>query len=147
STEVYGREFEGVVTTNPGQDPNDPADDLLPGPGLSYGADLMIRREHGTTRGWLSASWLTAPRTPPDLPSDQQPLPGITCPRRCPRRLDVNLVIQRDLAGGIEGGLRWHFGAGTPYTRPVAGHALYTTRLSVGARRRWQGPSNPDDSG
>src|SRR5690606_32819949 len=147
STEVYGREFEGVVTTNPGQDPNDPADDLLPGHGLSYGADLMIRREHGKTRGWLSASWLKATRTFPDFTSDQQPLPEITYPPSFDRRLDVNLVIQRDLPGGIEGGLRWHFGTGTPYTRPVAGHALYTTRLSVGARRRWQGPSNPDDSG
>src|SRR5690606_13924305 len=60
STEVYARRFDGVVTTNPGEDPNDPADDLLPGHGLSRGADLMIRREHGRTRGWLSVSWLKA---------------------------------------------------------------------------------------
>lgn len=147
STEVYGRWFEGVVTTNPGEDPNDPADDLLRGHGLSRGADLMIRREQGRTRGWLSVSWLKATRTFPDFTSNELPLPEITYPPSFDRRLDVNLVIQRDLPAGIESGLRWHFGTGTPYTRPVAGHALYTTRFSVGARRRWQGPSDPDDSG
>jgi len=147
STEVYSRRFEGVVTMNPGEDPNDPADDLLPGHGLSRGADLMIRRERGRTQGWLSVSLLKATRTFPDFTSNQEPLPEITYPPSFDRRLDVNLVIQRDLPGGIEGGLRWHFGTGTPYTRPVAGHALYSTRFSVGARRRWQGPSDPDDSG
>jgi len=147
ATEMYSRRFEGVVTTNPGEDPNDPADDLLSGRGLSRGADLTIRREQGKTRGWLSASWLKATRTFPDFTSSQQPLPEITYPPSFDRRLDVNLVIQRDLPGGIESGLRWHFGTGTPYTRPVAGHALYSTRFSVGARRRWQGPSNPEESG
>ena len=107
----------------------------------------MIRRERGRTQGWLSVSWLKATRTFPDFTSNQEPLPEITYPPSFDRRLDVNLVIQRDLPGGIEGGLRWHFGTGTPYTRPVAGHALYSTRFSVGARRRWQGPSDPDDSG
>lgn len=147
STEVYERRFEGVVTTNPGEDPNDPGDDLLPGNGLSRGADLMIRRAHGRTRGWLSVSWLKATRTFPDFTSSRQPLPEITYPPSFDRRLDVNVVVQRDLPGGIEGGLRWHFGTGTPYTRPVAGHALYATRFSLGARRRWQGPSSPEDSG
>src|SRR5690606_30689760 len=129
STEVYERRFEGVVTTNPGEDPNDPGDDLLPGNGLSRGADLMIRRAHGRTRGWLSVSWLEAPRTFPDFTSSRQPLPEITYPPSFDRRLDVNVVVQRDLPGGIEGGLRWHFGTGTPYTRPVAGHALYANTV------------------
>ena len=118
--EGYYRSYEGLAAQNWAEDPSDPTDDLMSGEGRSYGADVMIRRDLGETTGWLSVSLLKADRTFPDTGTGLDPAPVIKYPPVFDRRLDVDLVARRQLPGDIEGGLRWNFGTGLPYTRPLA---------------------------
>lgn len=141
SLEGYVRDFDGVVTFNPGDDPNDPLDDILSGTGRSRGADLMVRKEGGAVSGWLALSYLQARRTFPDgLAPTGQPAPSVTYAPIFDRRLDVDLVLRYPLPWGWEGGLRWNVGTGTPYTRALGAYAAYTPRfLERGGRLEWDG--------
>jgi hypothetical protein len=145
--EGFVRTFDGVITVNPAEDPNDEFDDILPGEGLSYGADLMIRRENGAVNGWLSLSLLKAERTFPDLLSPAQPRRQITYAPIFDRRLDVDLVLRYPLPMGWEGGLRWNVGTGVPYTRSRGSYAYYSPRfVDGGGRLEWAGADEGDDA-
>ncbi len=130
SAEAYFRTYDGVVAQNWADDPTDPADDLLAGEGRSYGLDIMIRKDAGETRGWVSASLLKATRTFEDTDAGLVPAPVIEYPPIFDRRLEVDLAIQRDLPWGVVGGLRWTLGTGTPYTRQLARFRKYEQRLT-----------------
>ena len=123
--EGYTRTFDGVVAVNGADDPNDELDDILGGEGLSYGADLLIRKEAGTVTGWVTLSFLKADRTFPDTYSPFIPQPDVTYPPIFDRRIDFDLVLRYPLPGGWDGGLRWNFGTGIPYTRPIGAHRYY----------------------
>ena len=138
SVEAYYRDFDGVVTTNFADNPNDDADDYLAGNGESYGVDVYIRRSRGATTGWLTLSWLRASRTFPDYRSGLDPAPRVRYPPTFDRRLDLDLVLRRELGGGLVGGLRWNFGTGLPYTRPVASYTYLSPRLLPGAGLEWE---------
>ncbi len=120
SLEGYYRTFDGVIAINPADDPNIADDDHVVGTGRSYGVDLYVRREIGATTGWLSASWLKTDRTFPDTRSGRAPPPDLTYAPVFDRRLDLDLVLRRDLEWwGVEAGLRFNFGTGLPYTMPL----------------------------
>ncbi len=119
TAEVYYRGFDGVITRNFADDPNDPLDDLLPGRGRAYGLDLFLKRDQGATTGWLSVSFMRTSRTFPDTRSGLDPLPEITFPPPYAQEVDLDLVLQRSLGWEIEAGLRFNFSAGRPYTRPL----------------------------
>ncbi len=138
SLEGYYRSFDGVVTLNFADNPNDDGDDYLPGRGTSYGADLFIRRSQGATTGWLAVSWLRATRTFPDFQSGLDPAPEVTYPPIFDRRLDVDLVLQRDLRRGLELGLRWNFGTGLPFTRPLGSYAYLSPSTIPGVGLEWE---------
>ena len=123
--EGYTRTFNGVVAVNGADDPNDEFDDILGGEGLSYGADLLVRKEAGTLTGWATLSFLKADRTFPDTYSPFIPQPDVTYPPIFDRRIDFDLVLRYPLPGGWDGGLRWNFGTGIPYTRPIGAHRYY----------------------
>jgi hypothetical protein len=146
SLEGYYRLFDGVVTLNRADDPNDYADDYLPGSGTSYGADLFIRRSRGFTTGWLSLSWLEAVRTFPDFQSGLDPAPDITYAPVFDRRLDLDLILQRQLRDGLELGLRWNFGTGLPFTRPLASYAYLSPGVFPGSRLEWE-MADPEKEG
>ena len=129
SLEGYHRDFAGVVIQNWAENPGDPSDDLLSGTGRSYGADLMIRRNRGETTGWISVSFLKAKHTFVDTDSGLDPAPVIEFPPAFDRRLEVDLVARRQLGWGVEGGLRWNFGTGLPYTRPLATFDTYYQQM------------------
>jgi hypothetical protein len=133
SVEAYYRTFDGVVTINGADNPDDDGDDLLAGSGRSWGADLYIRRAPDPDRrldGWITVSFLRAERTFPDpLAVDR---PTVTYPPIYDRRWDVDLVLQYPLPGGIEGGLRFNFGSSLPYTRPLGAYTLYSYDLDAG---------------
>jgi hypothetical protein len=139
SADAFTRNFRGVVTQNPVNDPNDPADVYLSGRGRGYGADMLVERRTGRIQGTLSLSWLKADRTFPDVFSgtDQE----VTYAPLFDRRLDADLVLRFPLGRGWDGGLRWHVGTGLPYTRPVAGYPLFSPRQTREGRLRWA----PDD--
>ncbi len=59
------------------------------------------------------------------------------------RRLDVELVMQARLPRGFEGGLRWAYGAGLPYTKPRGGHT-YFDYLLIDARVTADPPAGDD---
>src|SRR5690606_8693333 len=129
SVEGYVRTFDGVAAFNPADDPNDDTDDILRGRGRSWGADLLLRRDRGAVTGWLALSWLRARRTFPDPLAPARAAPEVTYPPVFDRRLDVDLVLRWPAPWGWEGGIRWNFGTGTPYTRAVGAYAYYTPRL------------------
>ncbi len=127
--EGYYRRFEGLSARNWADDPEDPDDDLLVGEGRSYGADLIVRRDVGETTGWLSVSLLKARRSFPDTGAGPEAAPIIEYPPVFDRRLDVDLVLRRELPHEIEAGLRWNFGTGLPYTRPLGLFELYRAQM------------------
>ncbi len=145
SIEGYYRVFEGVVTTNLANDPNVDRDDYLPGTGISYGADFFLRHTGQATTGWLTVSFLRASRTFPDFLSGLDSAPEITYPPIFDRRVDVDLVLQRDLGRGLEAGLRWNFGTGLPFTRPLGTYRYFSPRLLPGAGLDWD--ADPDEDG
>jgi hypothetical protein len=145
SVEGYLRGFDGVITTNFGDDPNDPDDDYLPGAGSSYGIDFFLRRAGRGTTGWLAVSLLRATRTFPDFLSGLERAPSITYPPVFDRRLDVDLVLQRELGTDLELGLRWNFGTGLPYTRPLGSYPYLSPRITGGSGLEWD--SGEEDSG
>ena len=134
--EAYDRRFRGVVTENPAADPNDPSQQLLVGRGRSYGADLLVKRERGAVNGWLSASWLRATRSFPDVLSGLVPPPEITYPPIFDRRFDLEMVLRYPVPRGIEGGVRASFGTGLPYTRPLGAYEIYDVNVQNGRRAR-----------
>lgn len=138
SLEVYARTFDGVATLNPVQDPNDPLDDFLSGTGRSHGVDFMVRKSAGGTDAWgwmLAVSWLRAERTFPDTRSGLTPPPDLRYPPVFDRRLNVDAVLQGRIVGGIDAGLRWNFGTGLPFTRPLAGYHYFSPMASGDGRQ------------
>ncbi len=129
SLEGYYRTYDGLAAQNWGDDPSDPADDLLSGEGLAYGADFLIRRDRGNTTGWVSVSLLKATRAFPDTDSGLDPAPLIEYPPVFDRRVELDLVLRRQLSGDSEIGLRWNFGTGRPYTPPVALFYIYDHQI------------------
>ncbi|MCY3545835.1 MAG: TonB-dependent receptor [Gemmatimonadetes bacterium] len=129
SLEGYYRRFEGLAAQDWADDPDDPTDDLMSGKGRAYGADLMIRRDLGEITGWLSVSLLKAEHTFRDTGSGLDPAPLIRYAPVFDRRLDVDLVLRRNLPWGVETGLRWNFGTGLPYTRPLGHFSIYRTQM------------------
>ncbi|CAN5618117.1 TonB-dependent receptor [soil metagenome] len=127
SVEGYARTFNGVTEFNPADDPDDPDDDLLAGRGVSRGVDFFLRRTAGPLQGWATVSLLWAERTFPDpLAAQWSDLPSeVSFPPFWDRRANINVVLQYELPRGVETGVRWNYGSGLPYTRPVAQHAVW----------------------
>ncbi len=141
SVEAYYRTFDGVITTNGADDPNIPDDDFLTGSGTSYGVDLLLRRDPAPGRavdGWITVSLLQARRTFPDPYSAVDRT--VTYAPVFDRRVDVDLVVRYPLPGEIQGGLRFNFGSGLPYTRPVGAYPYWS--YDVGS-----GTLSPQDTG
>ena len=148
SLEAYVRSFDGVVTFNVADDPNDDFDDILSGEGLSYGVDLLLRKETGDVNGWIAVSVLQADRTFADVLAPEVPQPSITYSLIFDRRLDVDLVLRYPLPWGWQGGLRWNVGTGTPYTRAIGSYAYYSPQfVAAGGRLQWAGASDRTDIG
>ena len=145
SIEGYVRSFDGVVAFNTADDPNDDFDDILAGEGLSWGADLLVRRETGPITGWVAVSFLKAERSFPDVLSPVEPRPEVTYPPIFDRRLDVDFVLSYPGPWGWQGGLRWNFGTGIPYTRAVGSYAYFSPRYVSDGGLDWTGDA--EDSG
>jgi hypothetical protein len=139
SVEAYVRSFDGVVTFNPAEDPNDELDDVLAGDGRSYGVDFLVRKDTGPVTGWTAASVLWAERSFPDPLSPFEPRPSISYAPVFDRRLDLDIVLRYPALWGWEGGLRWNFGTGIPYTRAIGSYAYYAPRFVEGGRLQWSG--------
>lgn len=145
SLEGYYRDFRGVVSLNNADNPNDPFDDILAGDGTAWGVDAMIRKETGAVTGWVAASWLKAERTFPDVLSPLEPTPLTTFPPIFDRRLDLDFVLRYPVPWGWEGGLRWNFGTGIPFTRALGAYSYYTPRYVEGGGLDWTGSEDNVD--
>jgi hypothetical protein len=131
--ESYIRSFRGVIANNFTDDPNDPADDFVAGRGLSVGGDLLLeRRPWRGVGGWLALSLLKATRTFPDATAGPGPGVEVTYPPIFDRRLDLELVLRLPLPRGADAGLRWNYGSGLPYTRPLGSFAYHDYQLATG---------------
>ncbi len=147
SIEGYYRSFNGVVTFNTADNPNDPTDDILGGKGTSWGADFMIRKETGEVNGWLAISFLKAQRRFPDVLSPLTPAPEVMYPPIFDRRVDLDFVMSYPGPWGWTGGLRWNMGTGIPYTRAVGSHAYYSPRYVGGGGLDWTGDGDSSGTG
>lgn len=144
--EAFYRDFDGVVTVNTADDPNVDTDDILNGTGVSWGADLFVRRSTGDVNGWVSLSFVKAERTFPDLLSPLVPVPEVTYAPIFDRRVDLDVVLRFPVFAGWSGGLRLNVGTGTPYTRAVASYASYQSPfLENGGRLTWSQAGDDDD--
>lgn len=139
SVEGYYRHFDGVVSFNNADDPNDDLDDILAGRGASWGVDVMLRKETGTVQGWLALSYLRAERTFPDALSPLEETPFVTYPPIFDRRVDADLVLTYPGPWGWTGGVRWNLGTGIPYTRALGSYAYYQPRYVEGGGLDWTG--------
>jgi hypothetical protein len=144
SLEAYVRSFDGVVALNNADSPNDPLDDILGGEGLSYGVDLMVKKETGDVTGWVAVSWLRAERTFQDQLSPLLDPPDITYPPIFDRRVDLDLVLRYPAPWGWEGGVRWNFGTGIPYTRALGSYGYYAPRYVESGGLDWTGEGEDD---
>jgi hypothetical protein len=142
--EGYYRWFDGVVTNNFAENPNSDTDEFIGGTGESYGVDLLLRRDGGRLRPTLSVSWLRAWREFEDPSLGLDPPPAVRYPPVFDRRVDVELVVQAQLARGFEAGLRWAYGGGLPYTRPRGGHTFFDYML-IDARVVADPPTGEDE--
>jgi hypothetical protein len=138
SSDLFVRDFRGVITQNPVNDLNDPADRYLRGTGTAAGIDAFIERRTGRVQGSLSLSYLKADRTFPDVFAGRFPPEPLTYPPVFDRRLDADLVLRFPLGRGWDGGLRWHVGSGIPYTQPVASYPIFSPRQTQDGRLRWR---------
>lgn len=138
STDVYVRDFRGVISQNPVNDLNDPEDTYLRGTGSAAGIDAFLERRTGQVQGSLSLSYLRANRTFPDVFAGRIPPEPLTYPPVFDRRLDADLVLRFPLGRGWDGGLRWHIGSGIPYTKPIASYPVFSPRQSQDGRVRWR---------
>ncbi len=145
SVEGYLRSFDGVVSFNTADNPNDPLDDILSGSGLSYGADFLLRKETGDVNGWIALSWLKADRTFPDPLSPLEPTPEINFPPIFDRRVDLDVVLRWPAPWGFQGGIRWNFGTGIPFTRALGSYSYYTPRYVEGGGLDWTGSEDDLD--
>ena len=133
SLEAYYRTFDGVASLNAADDPNDDSDALVAGDGTAYGVDFYLKRDRGTTTGWLSVSFLKTDRSFPDTRVGIEPQPWITYPPVFDRRFEIDLVLRRPLDWwGLEAGVRANFGSGLPYTRPLGTFHIYRTQFVTG---------------
>ena len=137
SVEAYYRSYAGVTDFNVADNPNDPGDDLLEGEGESYGLDVLVRRTSGRLTGWATVSLLKAERTFPDpLAQGLDGVPEtVTFAPVFDRRVDVDVVAQYRLFGGIEAGARLNYGSGVPFSRPVAAFVGFETDVIGGGYR------------
>jgi hypothetical protein len=142
SVEAYARTFRGVTEINFADDPNDPSDDLLSGRGRSYGIDFLVRRSTGRLTGWTTLSLLRATRTLPDpAAAGWEDVPAeTTFPPIYDRRVDLDLVLQYELPGKVEAGMRLNYGSPLPYTRPVAQYYAWRYDLTDA---RWEPQDQP----
>ncbi len=133
SIEAYFRTFDGVASVNAAEDPNDDTDALVAGDGTAYGADLYVKRDRGTTTGWLSVSFLKTDRSFPDTRVGIEPQPWITYPPVFDRRFEIDLALRRSLNWwGLEAGVRANFGTGLPYTKPLGTFQIHRTQFVRG---------------
>ncbi|MDE2793759.1 MAG: TonB-dependent receptor [Gemmatimonadota bacterium] len=144
----FHRGYEGLATRNWADDPGVRSDDFKSGTGRSFGAEFLLRRGKGATKGWVSVSLLKATRKfpHPGRAGIDNIVPAVEYAPAFDRRLALDLVVQRRLPWSVEGGLRWSFGTGLPFTR----HATYSVNprrmidLRPGGREQvvWLGPRN-----
>lgn len=142
SLEGYFRDLDGVVTNNFADDPNDELDDLIGGVGRSYGADLYLRHDRGTWQPTLAVSWLRARRTFRDPTLGIVPAPAVEYAPIFDRRLDIEFTLGASLPWGIEAGMRWNFGSGLPYTRPIGGYTFFQHQAVNDGRRTFDPPAD-----
>jgi hypothetical protein len=133
AADVYVRTFRGVITNNLADDPNDPLDDFVAGDGLSWGADLAVRRTVGGVRPSLAVSWLKAWRDFPDFRTGADG-DRVRYPPVFDRRLDVDLLVLAPLPRGWDLGTRLSYGSGLPHTRPLASYAYFEHVTGTGRR-------------
>lgn len=135
AVELYGRRAIGVTEFNLNDDPSDRTDDLLYGDAWATGADLFVRRRTARAEASLSVSYLVARRRLPDPLRPPEEPATIVFPPPYDRRWDVDATWQGRLGRGWELGLRWTYGSGLPYTRPIAQIVDWSLDLQRG--RHW----------
>jgi hypothetical protein len=80
------------------------------GQGLSYGLELMVKKDVGNTTGWVGYTWSRTDRQFDNINN------GEWFPARYDRRHDASIVISHKLSDKIDIGGTWVFGTGNAIT-------------------------------
>jgi outer membrane receptor for ferrienterochelin and colicin len=88
-------------------------DKIVSGDGEAYGAEVLIRKNEGSTTGWIGYTLSWATRQFDDLNF------GKPYPYRYDRRHDIGLAITHKLNDNIDFGLVWVFGTGNAVSLPI----------------------------
>jgi hypothetical protein len=122
--EGYVKRYDRVMEANWSEDPGVRGDEFFTDKGLSYGVDLLARRQPKTgIGGWISYSYGVSSRT----------RDGVTWAPGHDRRHDLDAVATWRLSA-YRLGARFGYGSGTPYTHIVGEVAR---RVYDPSRDRW----------
>ncbi|MBC9930959.1 carboxypeptidase-like regulatory domain-containing protein [Chitinophaga qingshengii] len=86
------------------------------GKGWSYGGEAMIRKQKGSTTGWIGYTLAWSTRQFPDINQ------GRIFPYKYDHRHDVEIVLTQQIGKHWEASASWHFTTGSPLTLPVSSY-------------------------
>jgi len=89
---------------------------VITGKGRSYGAELLMEKKQGTTRGWIGYTLAWSTRQFAEVNE------GRSFPYKYDPRHTIELVFVQKLGKRWELSANWQFATGMPLTLPVASH-------------------------
>ncbi|NSL88727.1 TonB-dependent receptor [Chitinophaga sp. Mgbs1] len=87
------------------------------GKGWSYGGEAMIRKQKGSTTGWIGYTLAWSTRRFPGINNDQ------IFPYKYDHRHDLEIILSQKLGKYWELSASWHFTTGAPMTLPVSSYS------------------------
>jgi hypothetical protein len=119
--EAYYKDLDNLVKfqSQIRLDDSNPLSDLfLQGSGTSYGAEFLLRKTDGRTRGWIAYTLGKTEHTFEGLNT------GLPFSPTYDRRHDLALVADHRLGGGWNLNANWVFGTGQAYTIPESQYTI-----------------------
>ncbi|SKA04865.1 Outer membrane receptor proteins, mostly Fe transport [Chitinophaga eiseniae] len=107
-------------------------ENVVIGKGWSYGGEAMIKKQKGSTTGWIGYTLAWSTRQFPDINR------GRIFPYKYDHRHDVEIVLTQRIGKRWEASASWHYTTGAPLTLPVSSYQ------GVGTPSPWD-PGNGGD--
>lgn len=103
------------------------------GKGWSYGGEMLVKKQRGTTTGWVGYTLAWSTRRFPGINN------GNIFPYKYDHRHDVEVILTQKLGKRWEVSASWHYTSGAPLTLPVSSYH------GVGTSSPWDPGNNTND--